>query len=313
MPAIVAEKLLKGFGPLRAVDGLSLTVDVGETFGVVGPDGAGKTTTMRLLSAILSPDGGAAWVAGLNVVDESEAVKEKIGYMSQRFGLYADLTVMENLRFYADVFQLPRREMSEKLDRLLELSRLSPFRRRLAGNLSGGMKQKLALICSLVHSPKVLLLDEPTNGVDPLSRRDFWQMLRQLRKEGVTIFVSTSYLDEADRCRRVGLVHRGRLMAVGTPAELRGLMRETIIELHTDQPRDALAAIRRELPDTAAGMFGERLHLAAAEPERTISAARSALSAASVEIIDIRPIAPSLEDVFISMMAAEEQTAGAMQ
>jgi ABC-2 type transport system ATP-binding protein len=168
------------------------------------------------------------------------------------------------------------------------------------------MKQKLALICSLVHAPKVLLLDEPTNGVDPLSRRDFWGMLRQLREEGVTIFVSTSYLDEADRCRRVALMHRGRMMAVGTPAELRGLMRETIIELRTDQPREALAAIRREMPETSAGMFGDRLHLASAEPERIIAAARAALAAAGIEIVDIRPIAPTLEDVFISMMAEEE-------
>ena len=187
----------------------------------------------------MEPTAGDAWVAGFHIVREAERIKENIGYMSQRFGLYADLTVMENIRFYADIYNEPRRGFAEKIDRLLGFSNLTPFQHRLAGNLSGGMKQKLGLACSLVHTPKVLLLDEPTNGVDPVSRRDFWRILHQLQQENVTIFVSTSYLDEADRCHRVGLMHCGRLLACGTPAEVKRLMRGTIVEIRTAEPRRA--------------------------------------------------------------------------
>ena len=218
MNAIETDHLTKRFGDLAAVDGLTLSVAEGEIFGLVGPDGAGKTTTIRLLCSIMEPSAGDAWVAGHHVVRDAEPIKEKIGYMSQRFGLYNDLTVMENLDFYADVYSEPRRGRREKIDRLLSFSNLTPFKRRLAGNLSGGMKQKLGLACALIHTPQVLFLDEPTNGVDPVSRRDFWRILHELHSEKVTIFVSTAYLDEADRCDRVGLIHRGRLLACDTPA-----------------------------------------------------------------------------------------------
>ena len=214
---IRAEHLTKKFENLAAVDDLSLSVDEGEIFGLVGPDGAGKTTTMRLLTSIMDPDGGEAWVAGHHVVHQAEAVKAEIGYMSQRFGLYADLTVMENLDFYADIYNVPHKGRDEHIGRLLGFSNLTPFKRRLAGNLSGGMKQKLGLACTLVHTPRVLFLDEPTNGVDPVSRRDFWRILYQLLREKVTIFVSTAYLDEAERCNRLALIHQGRLLACGTP------------------------------------------------------------------------------------------------
>ena len=206
---IRAEHLTKRFDDLAAIDDLSLAVEEGEIFGLVGPDGAGKTTTMRLLTSIMDPDGGEAWVAGHHVVREAEAVKAEIGYMSQRFGLYADLTVMENLDFYADIYNVPRKGRDERIQRLLAFSNLTPFKRRLAGNLSGGMKQKLGLACTLVHTPRVLFLDEPTNGVDPVSRRDFWRILYQLLREKVTIFVSTAYLDEAERCNRLALIHQG--------------------------------------------------------------------------------------------------------
>ena len=207
----------------------------GEIFGLVGPDGAGKTTTMRLLCSIMEPTSGDAWVAGCHVVRQAEQIKQQIGYMSQRFGLYPDLTVIENIHFYADIYNEPRKGRGEKIDRLLGFSNLTPFRRRLAGNLSGGMKQKLGLACALIHTPKVLFLDEPTNGVDPVSRRDFWRILSQLLQQNVTIFVSTAYLDEADRCHRVGLLDHGRLLAVGTPAEVKRLMRGTILEIRTEQ------------------------------------------------------------------------------
>jgi ABC-2 type transport system ATP-binding protein len=221
MDAIRTEGLTKSFGTVTAVDHLSINVAKGEIFGLVGPDGAGKTTTMRLLTAIMDPTSGEAWVAGHHVVREAEAIKEDIGYMSQRFGLYPDLTVMENIDFYADIYDVPRRDRAEKIDRLLAFSNLVPFKRRQAGNLSGGMKQKLGLVCALVHTPKVLLLDEPTNGVDPVSRRDFWRILYQLLREKVTIFVSTAYLDEAERCNRLALLDHGRALAVGTPDEIK--------------------------------------------------------------------------------------------
>ena len=213
----------------------------------------------------MEPSGGDAWVAGFHVVREAERIKENIGYMSQRFGLYPDLTVIENLNFYADVYNEPRRGRGEKIDRLLGFSNLTPFRRRLAGNLSGGMKQKLGLACALIHTPKVLFLDEPTNGVDPVSRRDFWRILYQLLQERVTIFVSTAYLDEADRCHRVGLMHRGRLLACGTPAELKRLMRGTILEIRTEQPREAVPVLKERLPAASIGLFGDRVHVVVAD------------------------------------------------
>jgi len=303
MNAIETDHLTKRFGDLAAVDGLTLSVADGEIFGLVGPDGAGKTTTMRLLTSIMEPSGGDAWVAGHHIVREAEKIKENIGYMSQRFGLYTDLTVMENLDFYADIYNEPRRGRHDKIDRLLSFSNLTPFKKRLAGNLSGGMKQKLGLACALIHTPKVLFLDEPTNGVDPVSRRDFWRILHQLHAEKVTIFVSTAYLDEADRCDRVGLIHRGRLLACDTPQEVKKLMRGTILEIRMDDPRPAVPVLRRRLTGATVGLFGDRLHVVSLEPERAAAEAQAALAEAGLSVLGIRTIEPSLEDVFISVLA----------
>ncbi len=218
MPAIKTVNLTRKFGDLTAVDNLNIEIPEGEIFGLVGPDGAGKTTTMRLLTGILEPTAGEAWVYNKHIVKEAEPLKDNIAYMSQRFGLYEDLTVMENIDFYADIYCVPHgRERDEKIEKLLGFSGLTPFKGRLAGKLSGGMKQKAGLACALIHTPKVLFLDEPTNGVDPVSRRDFWQILYQLLKEKVSILFSTSYLDEAERCKRVGLMHKGRLLRCSTP------------------------------------------------------------------------------------------------
>jgi len=268
-PTIRAEALTRRFADADepAVDALTVSVQAGEIFGLVGPDGAGKTTTMRLLTAILSPSGGDAWVAGHHVVREPEAVKAQIGYMAQRFGLYPDLTVSENIDFYADIYGVSRRERSGRVERLLGFSNLGPFRRRLAGNLSGGMKQKLGLVCALVHTPRVLFLDEPTNGVDPVSRRDFWRILYQLLREKVTIFVTTAYLDEAERCSRVGLMHRGRLLACGTPAEVKRLMHDSIIEVRTARPRRAAALLRQRFEPDRVSLFGDRVHVTAPDAE----------------------------------------------
>ena len=306
METIRAERLTKRFGELTAVDGLSLAVSEGEIFCLVGPDGAGKTTTMRLLTSIMDPTSGDAWVAGAHVVRQAETLKEHVGYMSQRFGLYTDLTVLENVHFYADIYGIPRKGRQPKIDRLLAFSNLTPFKRRLAGNLSGGMKQKLGLACALIHTPKVLFLDEPTNGVDPVSRRDFWRILYQLLREKVTIFVSTAYLDEAERASRVGLIDRGRLLACGTPQELRQLMPGTILEIRSAQPRRANAVLREQLEGARAGLFGDRVHVSSAEPEKTASEVEKVLSRAGLPVLGIQPIEPSLEDVFVSVLARQQ-------
>ena len=302
MDAIRMEQLTKSFNSLRAVDGLTLNIVEGEIFGLVGPDGAGKTTTMRLLTAILEPTSGDAWVAGHHIVKEAEALKEDIGYMSQRFGLYPDLTVMENIEFYADIYGVPGEGRQERIDRLLAFSNLTPFKKRLAGNLSGGMKQKLGLACALIHTPKVLFLDEPTNGVDPASRRDFWRILYQLLREKVTIFISTSYLDEAERANRVGLLHRGRLLAVGTPDEVKKLMRGTILEIRSADPRKATALLREQLPGISVGLFGDRVHIVTDDPGTAAKQAEDVLITAGLKAEEIRPIEPTLEDVFISVL-----------
>jgi ABC-2 type transport system ATP-binding protein len=213
--------LTKRFGELTAVDHLDLTVGKGEIFGLVGPDGAGKTTTLRMLCGLMDPSEGSASVAGHDVARESREVKDQIGYMAQRFGLYQDLTVEENMIFYADLFDITGQTRADLTAQLLQMTRMEPFRKRPAGQLSGGMKQKLALMCTLLHRPQILFLDEPTNGVDPVSRRDFWAILYQLLKDGITIFMTTSYLDEAERCNRVGLMHKGKLIRCSTPAAMK--------------------------------------------------------------------------------------------
>lgn len=300
--AIRAEGLSKVFGEYKAVDGLSLAIKQGELFGLVGPDGAGKTTVIRLLTSIMEPTSGDAWVAGHSVLDGGELIREKIGYMSQRFGLYEDLTVMENILFYADLYEVPDRERPERIERLLGFSNLAPFKDRLAGRLSGGMKQKLGLACALIHTPEVLFLDEPTNGVDPVSRRDFWRILYDLLKEGVTVFVSTAYLDEAERCTRIGLMHQGRLLSVDDPETIKRSVGLPVMEFWVDRGRDAAAVVKVMAGVRSVTNYGSRLHITVDEKE------------VFCRIIDVvhkegfgmkgyREILPSLEDIFISRVA----------
>jgi len=250
----------------------------------------------------MDPSGGEAWVNGCHTVREAEAIKEDIGYMSQRFGLYPDLTVLENIHFYADIYGLPSKGREERIDRLLAFSNLTPFKKRLAANLSGGMKQKLGLACALIHTPKVLFLDEPTNGVDPVSRRDFWRILYQLLKEGVTIFVTTAYLDEAERCNRVGLIHQGRLLACDTPQALKKLMPGTILEIRTQDPRAAAHLLREQLPGTSVGLFGDRLHLVTDDAGKGSETVMAIMQTGGIEPTGIRQVEPSLEDVFVAML-----------
>jgi ABC-2 type transport system ATP-binding protein len=305
LEAIRTEGLTRTFGPVTAVDGLTLSVVEGEIFGIVGPDGAGKTTTMRLLTGILDPTEGEAWVMGRSIRTEAAKIHEEIGYMSQRFGLYPDLSVLENIRFYADLYDVPRRGRDGRIEELLAFSNLTPFKRRLAGNLSGGMKQKLGLACALVHTPKVLFLDEPTNGVDPVSRRDFWRILYRLLQEKVTIFVSTAYLDEAERFGRLALLHRGRLLALGTPDEVKGLFPGTILEILCAEPRRAAAALKSAMPDAAVGLFGDRIHVGTRDPEGAAAGAGKVLEAAGIPYSPIRPVEPVLEDVFVAVLSGK--------
>ena len=275
-------------------------MEEGEIFGLVGPDGAGKTTTMRLLTGILEPSSGEAWVDGLHAVQDAEAIKDRIGYMSQRFGLYPDLTVLENIDFYADLYEVPKAGRSERLERLLAFSNLTPFKRRQAGNLSGGMKQKLGLACALIHTPRVLFLDEPTNGVDPVSRRDFWRILYQLQQERVTIFVSTAYLDEAERCNRIGLLHQGRLLACDTVDGVKGLLKGALLEVRCESPGGPRSSWCRG--DRHCGPLRRPPPCPGRDADRGRSAVEAALRPRDSPAMAIDVIEPTLEDVFTSAM-----------
>jgi ABC-2 type transport system ATP-binding protein len=308
VPAIRTEKLNKAFGNLRAVVDLDMEVRQGELFGIVGPDGAGKTTTLRMLAGIMAPTSGGAWIDGVSVVDDPEGVKEHMAYMPQRFGLYQDLTVMENLIFYADLFRVPKKERGPKIDVLFGFSRLGPFKDRLAGALSGGMKQKLGLACALIHSPRVLLLDEPTNGVDPVSRRDFWKILYELLKQGISILVSTAYLDEAERTNRVALMHRGSIIQMGEPQALKNMVEGVMLELvASDLTRS------RELLDGLEGIldlnvFGDALHVRVRE-EETQSSIRQKLENNGILVNSLRRIVPAMEDAFLSLIPKDTPSA----
>ncbi len=306
METIRTVGLTRAFDGKTAVDNLNLSVQQGEVYGLVGPDGAGKTTIMRLLAGVMKPTAGDAWVNGNNTIGDSRELKKQISYMPQRFGLYSDLTVQENIDFYADLYNVPKKIREQKITELLAFSNMEPFRDRQAGKLSGGMKQKLALACALVHTPKVLLLDEPTNGVDPLSRRDFWKILYKLLEEGVTIFVSTAYLDEAERCTRVGLLHQGKLIISGTPDEVKNNMRGVLVEVLCKSPRKVMDALTSRLKPLSAGLFGAKIHLLL-EGEAT-DALRSVKDSLRDMAVDAEAaiVLPSLEDVFISMSMPQE-------
>ncbi len=303
--AIHASGLTRRFGGLTAVDTLDLSVAPGEIFGLVGPDGAGKTTTMRMLAGIMAPTAGQVSVAGCDLMSDPGAGRDHLAYMSQRFGLYPDLTVQENIDFYADLYGVSRGDRRERMDELLEFSRMQPFTDRRAADLSGGMKQKLQLICALIHTPQVLLLDEPTNGVDPVSRREFWRILYRLLQQDVAILVTTAYLDEAERCNRVGLISEGRLLAAGSPGEVRGLMHGRILSIRSDQARAVSRLLTRHLPSAGTTVFGDTVHVVCDDVEDTRNAVKCLLHDRDLSYRDMREAVPSLEDVFISVLDQE--------
>ena len=296
---IRARGLTRRFGDVPALDHVDFQVEPGELFGIVGPDGAGKTTTLRILAGVLPPTEGDAVVDGVSVADDPEAIKPALAYMSQRFGLYTDLTVMENLRFYADLFQVPRAERERRLERLFRFSNLGPFKDRLAGNLSGGMKQKLGLSCALIHQPKILLLDEPTFGVDPISRRDLWLIVHEMVAEGVTVVVSTAYMDEAERFDRLILLDHGRVAAMDTPDRLQKSLQGEILAFVVDRVREARDVARGHPAVRRAATFGNRLHVTVTSAAKDGPAVRSAFAEAGLEVRRMEPVAASMEDAFI--------------
>ncbi len=318
-PALDVRGLTRRFAELTAVDALSFSVAPGELFGLVGPDGAGKTTTLRMLAGVLRPSGGDALVQGVSVARDPEGMKHRVAYMPQRFGLYTDLTVAENLAFYADLYQVPRGARRERFDRLYRFSNLGPFRDRLAGQLSGGMKQKLALSCALVHQPELLLLDEPTFGVDPVSRRDLWLIVHDMVAEGVTAVVSTAYMDEAERFDRLALLDRGRILALDTPSALQAGLQGRILSVEVDRPREANHVLASHPEVGRSAVFGDRIHVATASAAGAGAAAgaaptagaapgaaqaiRSALEAEGFAVRSVEPADASMEDVFIDLIA----------
>ncbi|MFL5805196.1 MAG: ATP-binding cassette domain-containing protein [Roseiflexaceae bacterium] len=299
--AIETIDLTRSFGAVRAVDGLDLRVPASRIYGLVGPDGAGKTTTLRILCGALLPDGGQARVAGVDVVKNPEEVRRHLGYMPQRFSLYGDLTVRENIRFFADIYRVPRAEQAALTARLLEFSRLGPFQDRRADALSGGMKQKLALACTLIHRPHVLLLDEPTTGVDPVARREFWDILRDaVNQDGMTVLVSTPYMDEADRCHIVGFMRGGKILASDTPRNLQKLIPGVVLEVQAAPRHPAEQALRGMPGVRDVQIFGDRLHaVAAAAPDE--AELRAQLAAAGADLRTVRVIPPTMEDVFMHL------------
>jgi ABC-2 type transport system ATP-binding protein len=301
-PIIVVDGLTKQFAETTAVNAVSFAVSPGEIFGLVGPDGCGKTTTLRTLAGVIRPDAGQVTVDGIDVRSDPEGVKAHISYMPQRFGLYEDLTVDENIRFYADLFEVPASVREERSKQLLAASGMTQFRRFFAGQLSGGMKQKLGLTCALVHTPKVLLLDEPTTGVDPISRRDFWRILYGLRQEGVTILISTAYLDEAERCNRLVLLHGGRALYCDTPAALKQRMPGALVSIVSSDGRAVRATITGTEGVSNVLLVGDGVHAVVDDAELRIPQLRETLAKADVTFSEIAVAAPGIEDVFVALL-----------
>jgi len=302
-PAIRVDNVKKSYGDTVALSSVSLTVEAGEMFGLIGPDGAGKTTLMRILTSLIDPDEGEAWILGLPVRSQAPRVREIIGYMPQRFSLYADLTVSENMRFFADLFGVPAGERKRRTEELLDFSRLGDFVKRRAGALSGGMKQKLALSCALIHTPKVLVLDEPTTGVDPVSRRDFWEMLERLRAQGATILVSTPYMNEASLCRHLVFIHKGRILAAGNVDEITRLFKGAVFAVAGPSLQAIAARLKGTVAPELMRILGDRLQvIALGEKRGEMEALLGAMRQEGLVSGGIEEIAPGVEDSFVTLM-----------
>jgi len=308
-PAIDVRNIGKRFGTHAAISGLSFSVYPNEIFGLVGPDGAGKTTTMRMLAGVMRPDAGAIVIDGVDVVSFPDMAKARFSYMPQRFGLYEDLTVDENIRFYADLFGIARKTREERAARLLAASGMLRFRDRLAGVLSGGMKQKLGLTCALIHAPRIVLLDEPTTGVDPVSRRDFWRILYDLREDGVTIVISTAYLDEAERCHRLALLYDGRLLECDTPAALKRHMPGAILSIVSKTPRAIRDMVGRCAGVRDTMLVGDSVHAVVDDADRRLPEIERALSASGLDFEPPTRAEPTIEDLFVTLQEPRKEAA----
>jgi ABC-2 type transport system ATP-binding protein len=302
MTAVHAHELTKTFGSFTAVDRVSFDVAEGEIFGFLGPNGAGKTTTIKLLAGLLAPTSGDGAVAGHDVYDERDAIKRSIGYMSQKFSLYADLTVEENIGFFSRLYGVPRDRRAERSRWVLEISKLGEHRARLTGDLPLGWKQRLALGCAMLHEPPILFLDEPTSGVDPISRREFWDLIDELSGRGTTVFVTTHYMEEAEYCDRLAMMNRGALIALDTPAQLRADMVEPILRVETERSAEATAALQGAPGVLEAAMFGRAIHVVVSDEAEGREVVAQRLAAATIEDVAIERIPPSLEDVFVALV-----------
>jgi ABC-2 type transport system ATP-binding protein len=306
-PIIVTQALSRSFKKTQAVKSLDMTIKPGELFGLIGPDGAGKTTTLRLLAGLLSITDGSATVAGFDLGTQAEAIKPLIGYMAQQFSLYSELSVLENLQFFADLYDVPRTELQGRTNRLLDFAGLSDFKSRRAGKLSGGMQKKLALACTLIHQPKILLLDEPTTGVDPISRREFWNILTELHLAGTTIIVSTPYMDEADRCSLVGLMYEGEMMVIDTPREIRSQIDGELIQIYPQELQAAHDLII-ELPGVAeVQTYGEALHVLVDSGQKRLPLITSNLKEHHIGFSNARIAPARMEEAFISLISQLDQ------
>jgi len=307
---VFAEDLTKVFGKFTAVDNVSFEVEQGEIFGFLGPNGAGKTTTIKILCGLLAPTSGVAQVSGYDVSTQPEEIKKNIGYMSQKFSLYEDLTVEENLDFFGGIYGLDREKKKSRDKWVLEMAGLTDKKTSLTGELPLGWKQRLALGCAVLHEPPVLFLDEPTSGVDPLSRRTFWDLIHDMARQGVTVFVTTHYMEEAEYCHRLALMSRGKIVALGTPGELKkNWMPESVIDLECDDLMRAAELLETEPGFTEVAVFGSLLHLVAPDPEFAVSRAKEVLTQAGISVSRIEPITPSLEDVFVTLTAKDNNSA----
>ncbi|HJW72386.1 MAG TPA: ABC transporter ATP-binding protein [Geothrix sp.] len=312
--AVTLRDLERHFGAFVAVNRISLDVRRGEIFGFLGPNGAGKSTTIRMLCGLLEPTGGQGTVVGLDIYTQREEIKRNIGYMSQKFSLYDDLTVEENIDFYSGIYGIPRAKKAERKAWVLELANLEEHRRSRTGLLPGGWKQRLSLGCALLHEPQVLFLDEPTSGVDPLSRRAFWDLIYDLAGRGVTVFVTTHYMEEAEYCDRLALIYRGELVAVGTPGEMKGqLMTDQVLSVSCDRSHEALSAASTVAGVRDAALFGRDIHLMTEDAEALAPRLRSALVEAGFQVGTVERITPSLEDVFVSLIEARDRADGAQK
>lgn len=312
--AVIVQDLERRFGNFIAVNRISFQVATGEIFGFLGPNGSGKSTTIRMLCGILAPTGGKGMVAGYDIRTEAEQIKAHIGYMSQRFSLYEDLTVEENIDFYSGIYQIPPEKRQVRKQWVIEMAGLKQHRHSHTAILSGGWKQRLALGCAVLHEPPIIFLDEPTSGVDPISRRQFWDLIYGLSAKGVTVFVTTHYMDEAEYCDRIGLIHRGELIAVGTPQRLKTeLMQEDILEVLCERPQDAMGEIEQIAGIKEVALFGKGLHVVAGDAERAIVVIGSRLTELGYQVTRIEAIVPSLEDVFVSLIEARDRAAQPQQ